>query len=147
MGAMTNALENKLIDHVFRATAYTAPATLYIGLFNTLPNDTGTGGTECTGTNYNRKPVTSGVGTWYSTNGTTSGASSGTNGTTSNVNAITFDAPGAGWGSITGVGIWDAVTAGTLLVYAALTQSKTVNNGDAAPSFASGALSFQIDTD
>ena len=30
--SMSDYLENKLVDHVFRATAYTAPVTQYVGL-------------------------------------------------------------------------------------------------------------------
>lgn len=33
MSAMSNYLENKLIDHTFRGVAYTAPGTVYIALF------------------------------------------------------------------------------------------------------------------
>ena len=36
-------------------------------------------------------------------------------------------------------------TAGNLLIYGNLTTSKTVNNGDAAPSFPAASLQFQID--
>jgi hypothetical protein len=41
--------------------------------------------------------------------------------------------------------VFDASTSGNLLFRTALTVSKTVNNGDAAPSFAAAALTFQID--
>lgn len=37
------------------------------------------------------------------------------------------------------------VTGGNLLYYADLTTSKTINSGDAAPSFAAGALTVQED--
>lgn len=30
MGALSDYLENKILDHVLRATAYTAPATVYV---------------------------------------------------------------------------------------------------------------------
>jgi hypothetical protein len=46
---------------------------------------------------------------------------------------------------ITSWGIYDASTAGNLLWYGNLSVSKTVNNGDAAPSFGIGQLSIQID--
>ena len=72
-------------------------------------------------------------------------ASSGTGGTTSNNAAVTFPAPTANWGSVSYFGIYDASTAGNLLFCAALTTAKTINNGDAAPSFAIGALTIQID--
>lgn len=154
MSAMTDTLENKLVDWFFRAQAIgitgataaagTGPATLYIGLFTANPTDTG-GGTEVTttSTNYARASVTSSLANWAGTQsaGSTT-ASSGTSGTTSNNNAITFNSPNssANWGTITGFGIFDATSAGNLLIYGALSANKTVNVGDAAPSFAAGQL-------
>jgi hypothetical protein len=41
--------------------------------------------------------------------------------------------------------VFDASSSGNLLFRTALTTPKTVNNGDAAPSFAAGALTFTID--
>lgn len=156
MASMTDFLENKLIDFLFRAQALTAiatataaagtgPATLYIALFTTNPTDS-TAGTEVSGGSYARVAVTSSLANWAGTQsaGSTT-ASSGTGGTTSNNNAITFPAPTANWGTITGVGVLDASSSGNLIAFAALTTNKTVNNGDAAPSFAAGALTFQID--
>jgi len=155
MSAMSDFLENKLIDWLMRAQAIgitgataaagTGPATLYVALFTTNPTDAA-GGTEATGGSYARVAVTSSLANWAGTQsaGSTT-ASTGTSGTTSNNNAITFPAPTANWGTITGVGIYDASTAGNLLIWGALSASKTVNNGDAAPSFAAGALQFQID--
>jgi hypothetical protein len=60
---------------------------------------------------------------------------------TTNANAITFAAPTANWGTVTHFGIYDATSAGNLLVWGALTASRVISNGDAAPSFAPGALS------
>jgi len=59
--------------------------------------------------------------------------------------ASSLAAPTANWGMVTHWGIFDAATAGNLLIHAALTTSKMINNGDAAPSFGAGALTFQID--
>lgn len=144
MSAMSDYLESKLIDHILRATAYTAPVTTYVGLLTAAPSDTG-GGTEVTGGSYARVGVTSGTAAWNNTQGNTTGASSGTDGTTENAAAITFPAPTANWGVVTSFGVYDAASGGNLLFYANLTTSKTINNGDAAPSFAAGALSFQVD--
>lgn len=145
MAAMSDYLENKIIDWLFRAQAYSPVATLYVGLLTAAPSDTG-GGTEVTGGSYARVAVTSSLANWAGTQSAGSTvASSGTSGTTSNNNAITFPAPTANWGTITHFGIFDASTTGNLLFWAALTVSKTVNNGDAAPSFAAGALTTQID--
>lgn len=142
--SMSDYLENKLVDHVFRATAYTAPATLYVGLGTAACSDSSVG-TEVTGGSYARVAVTSATTAWKGTHGTTTGASSGTGGTISNASAITFPAPTANWGVVTHFFIADASTAGNLLVCQALTTSKTINNGDAAPSFAADALTFQAD--
>jgi hypothetical protein len=155
MAAFTDFAENKLIDWLFRAQAIgitgataaagTGPATLYVALFTANPTDTG-GGTEVTGGSYARVAVTSSLANWAGTQAAASTvASSGTGGTTSNNGTITYPAPTANWGTVTGVGIFDALTVGNLLIYSALTTSKTVNSGDAAPSFAAGALTFQID--
>ncbi len=145
MAAMTDYLENKVIDWLLRGQTFTPPATLYVALYTTTPTDS-SAGTEVTGGSYARVAVTSSLANWAGTQsaGSTT-ASSGTGGTTSNNAAVTFPSPTANWGTITGFGICDASTAGNLLIYAALTTSKSVNSGDAAPSFAAGALTFQSD--
>lgn len=145
MAAMSDYLENKLIDQIFRGQAFSFPATLHVGLFTANPSDTG-GGTEVTGGSYARVGVTASLANWAGTQsaGSTT-ASSGTGGTTSNNSAITFPAPTANWGTITGFGIFDASSGGNLLFWGALTTNKTVNNGDAAPAFSAAALSIQID--
>lgn len=145
MAAISDYLENKLVDWLLRAQAFTPPATVYIGLFTATPTDAG-GGTEVTGGSYARVAVTSSLANWAGTQAAASTvASTGTSGTTSNNAAITFPAPTAAWGVVTSIGVYDAATAGNLLFYSALTASKTINSGDAAPSFAAAALTFQID--
>lgn len=144
MSAMTDYLENKIIDWLLRATSYTPPATLYVGLLTAAPSDSAAG-TEVSGGSYARVAVTSATTAWNNTQGNTTGASTGGDGTSENAAAITFPAPTANWGTVTHFGIYDAASGGNLLIWAALTTSKTINNGDAAPSFAAGALSFQSD--
>ena len=155
MAAWSDFAENKLIDWFFRAQAIgitgasaaagTGPTTLYVALLTAAPSDTG-GGTEVTGGSYARVAVTSSLANWAGTQGAgTTVASSGTSGTTSNNNAVTFPAPTANWGVITHCAVYDASSAGNLIAWGALGTSKTVNNGDAAPSYAAGALTFQID--
>jgi hypothetical protein len=155
MAHMSDFLENKLLDWLLRAQAIgitgataaagTGLATAYIGLLTVNPSDTG-GGTEVTGGSYARVAVTSSLANWAGTQAAASTtASSGTSGTTSNNAVITFPTPTANWGVVTGIGIYDATTTGNLLFWAPLTASKTVNNGDAAPSFAAAALTIQID--
>ncbi len=157
MAAMSDFLENKLIDWLFRgqaigitgasAAAGTGPTALFVALLTAAPSDTG-GGTEVTGGSYARVSVPSNmtVTGWAGTlaAGSTA-ASSGSSGTTSNNSPVTFPAPTANWGVCTHFGIYDAVTGGNLLIWGALTTPKTVNNLDAAPSFVAAALTFQID--
>ncbi len=155
MAAMTDFLENKLIDFLFRgqalgitgstAAAGTGPTNLYVGLFTALPTDS-TAGTEVAGGSYARviEPCT--LANWAGTQAAASTvASAGNTGTTSNNTVITFPVPTAAWGSVVGLGLFDAATGGNLLLYAALAANKTVNNADPAPSFAAGTFTFQID--
>lgn len=145
MSAKTDYLENKLIDFIFRGQSFVPPATLYVALFTAAPTDAG-GGTEVSGGSYARVGVGASLANWAGTQsaGSTT-ASTGTGGTTSNNGAITFPAPTANWGTVVAFGLFDAASAGNLLAYSSLTTSKTINNGDAAPAFAAGALTFQED--
>ena len=47
-----------------------------------------------------------------------------------NGSAIEWPTASANWGTITHVAIFDALTTGNMLVYAALTTSKTISTGD-----------------
>lgn len=142
--AFTDYFENKIVDDLFRGTAYTPPATHYIGLMTSACTDAAAG-TEVSGGSYARVAVTKGDAAYKGTHASATGASSGTSGTIYNATAVTFPAPTGNWGSVTHWGIWDASTSGNLLVCDDLTTAKTVNNGDAAPSFAIDSLSIQID--
>ena len=145
MAALSNYLENNIIDYVLRGQTFTPPSTLYVGLFTAAPSESG-GGTEVSGGSYARASFASTLVNWAGTQGAgTTTASSGTSGTTSNNTVISFPTPTANWGVITHVALFDASTGGNMVIYGALSTSKTVNNGDSAPSFQAAALSFQID--
>lgn len=143
MSALSDFLESKLIDHVFRGVAYTAPATMYVGLLTAAPTDTG-GGTEVSGGSYARVAVTSNSTNWANTQASGSGASSGTDGTIENLTTITFPTPSGSWGTVLAVGVYDASTGGNLLWYTTLSVSKTISSGDLVD-FPASSLSFQID--
>jgi hypothetical protein len=106
--------------------------------------DAGTAQAEPSGGDYARASVVSSLTNFAGTQsaGSTT-ASSGTGGQTSNNGAITFPPPdGANWGFIWGWAVYDASTAGNCWVWAGLTIPKTVNDGDSAPSFAAGQLTY-----
>lgn len=113
MSAFSNYLENKVLDHVFGGNAYSAPGTLYLALYTSDPGDDNSG-TECSGTSYARQTIAFTV----------------TNDTASNTSAVEFPTAGSSWGTITHVGILDALTSGNLLAHGALTASKVVAQGD-----------------
>lgn len=144
-GALSDYAENKIVDALLRGQALGAPVTGYAALYTACPTDS-TAGTEVTGGSYARVAITSGLAAWAGTQGAgTTVASTGTSGTTSNNGTITFPAPTANWGVVVCWGFLDAATAGNVWIYSPLTISKTINNGDAAPSFAAGAATVQID--
>jgi hypothetical protein len=136
-------LENKLIDHLFRAATFAKPAGLFVALFTAAPSDLG-GGTEVAGGGYARANLAPSDTNWKATQGGTAGASSGAGGLTANAVQILFPAPSANWGTVTHFGIFDAVTGGNLLIWDALTAPRTILNGDPAPSFAIDALQITI---
>lgn len=113
MSAFSDYLENKVLLHVFGASAYSMPSTLYLALYTSDPGDDNSG-TECSGTSYARQTITFSVVT----------------DTASNNAAVEFPTAGSNWGTITHVGILDALTGGNLLAHGALTASKVVNSGD-----------------
>jgi hypothetical protein len=145
--ATSNYTQNHLLDQVFRAQTALAPTSIFVELATSSATAQACG-TEVSGGSYARPSITSSLANWAGTQGagTTSASSnsSGSSGTTSNNNAITFAAPTANWGTITNFCLMDAISGGNELVYAPLTTPKTVNNGDAAPSFAAGALTITL---
>ena len=145
-GPMSDYLENKLTDVIFRGQAFTFPATLYFGMSTTACTDASFG-TEAAYAGYARTGVTASLANFAGTQSAGSTvASSGTSGTTSNNAAITIGGlPTSGPTVVTHFFIADAVTAGNLLFCNALTVSKTINNGDAAPVFPIAAFTHQID--
>ncbi len=120
MAAMSDDLENKLINHIFRNTDYTRPANIYLALFTAAPSDSG-GGTEVSGGSYARQAVATGA---------SSGWDAASGGATANTGVVTFPTATADWGTITHVGVFDASTSGNLMFHGALSSNKTVSNGD-----------------
>lgn len=117
MATISTYLADKLLDHSFGGSAYTQP-TVYIGLYTTTPTmPAGTGGTEVSGSAYARVAIASDM----------AAASAGSK---SNSTLIGFVAATGSWGTVAGVGLFDAITAGNLLSAGALATSKVIGTGD-----------------
>lgn len=114
MAAMSNYLENALINATLRNTGYTTPTTVYVGLYTTDPTDANTG-TEVSGGSYARQSSTFGA------------PSDGASTTSADV---TFPTCTENWGTVTHFGILDASTSGNLLYHGALNNSKNIQTGD-----------------
>ena len=111
---MSNYLENALINGTLRATSYTAPTTVYVALYTSDPTDADTG-TEVSGGSYARQSVT---------------FAAPSNGVSTNSADITFPTATAAQGTVTHIGIRDALTSGNLLYHTPLDASKTIDLGD-----------------
>lgn len=127
MAAISNYLENALINGTLRATSYTAPSTVYVALFTSDPTDAGSG-TECSGASYARQSAT---------------FAAPSNGASTTSADVQFPQAGGSWGTITHFGIFDASSAGNLLYHGALTVSKTIDTGDVFK-IAAGSLTVTL---
>lgn len=105
--SFTNDLETRALQWAF------ATGSTYVGLFTAAPSDAG-GGTEVSGGSYARQAVTLSVSGNLATNGA----------------AVEWPTATADWGTVTHLAVFDALTSGNMLVYAALTASKTISTGD-----------------
>ena len=112
MAQMSNYLESKLIDHVFRNTAFTTPGIVHVALYSTDPTDADIG-TELTGDGYARIAVSMGA---------------DTDGVSLNDAEVLFAAATADWTAISHIGIRDEAAVGNLLMHKALTAPVTVLN-------------------
>ena len=108
MSAMSNYLENKVLDYVLRDTADWAPTAVYLALHTADPAEDGSGA-EVSGGSYARQAITF-------------NAAHATNGTIDNSSAEEFtNMPAC---TVSHIGIWDASSSGNLLFYGAVTASK-----------------------
>lgn len=145
MSDLTNYAENKIIDALLRGQAIGTPGNWYFALLTAAVDAEAGTLTEVSGGSYARVSVAAALASFAGTQSAGStAASSGTGGQTSNNAAITFPAPTANWGQVTHMALMDASTGGNAWIVRALAAPKTINNGDAAPSFAIGSFTFTL---
>lgn len=127
MAAMSNYLENALLNAVLRNTSYTSPSTVFVALYTDNPGEGGTG-TEVSGGSYARVAGTFGA---------------PSDGVSVNSSAIEFAQATGSWGTVSHMALYDAITSGNMLFYGSLTTSKAIESGDIFK-FASGQLSVTL---
>ena len=129
-GSLSDYSENKVLELLVGKTAFATP-TAWLALFTVAPTDAG-GGTEATGGSYAREQ--------------TAGAdwAAAASGAITNANAIAFPTATANWGTVVAAALFDAATAGNMLIWGDLTVSKAVNTDDTL-SFPAGAIDFTLD--
>jgi len=128
MAELSNYLENKILDHVLRNTSYTSPTTVYVGLYTSDPADDNSG-TEVSGGSYARQILS---------------VTTATAGIVTSSADVTFPQATAQWGTISHIGLLDALSAGNLLMHTALTTSRDVEVGDVLK-IATGSLTASLD--
>mgnify|MGYP003627572654 CR=1 FL=1 len=111
--SFTDTFETRVLTWVFTASSATRPTAWFVALYTAAPNDAG-GGTEVSGAGYVRKAAT------FTVSGDTA----------SNSGAIEYPTATGNYGTVSHVGIFDALSGGNLIAYAALTVSKTISTGD-----------------
>ena len=136
MGSFSDDLEDKVLDHVFGGSDYSRLATVHVGLWTSALSDSdgGSAAGEVSGGSYARVAVTNNATNWPAASG----------GAKANGTVITFPTATGSWGTVTYFAILSAATAGDILGWAILTQSKAIGSGDTA-SFAVGDLDITLD--
>lgn len=132
MGAMSNFLEEKILNMVFRNVAYTRPSAVYLALYTSDPTETDTG-TEVSGGGYQRQLITFAAPTQV-----------GTEARITNSADIQFPIATAGWGTITHIGIRSAATGGDLLYYGPVSNPRSILANDQIK-FLAGELTLGLD--
>ena len=129
MAALSNYLEEKLLDHVFRQISYTGPSAIYVGLFTDDPGDDNSGN-ELYGDGYERTQVKFEPGA--------------TVGTIANSADVVFPPATANWPTVTHVALFDNKITGNQLVHAQLTNPVDIAANDSLL-ISAGSLTIVLD--
>lgn len=139
MSPLSNYADTQLNKLLFGATAFSPPATIYVGLSTTTPAADGTGVTEPSALNgYARVAVTNDGSHWHPL-----GSQPATGQEQANLLAIAFPLATGDWGVCTYAVLYDQAAAGNFLAFAQLTNAQHPIIGD-TPSFAIDALTITL---
>jgi hypothetical protein len=113
IGPLSTYLENSLINHLLRNTSFASPSPVYVALYTVSPTET-RAGIEVSGNGYARQTAAFTVSGSYA----------------SNTSLLTFPEATGNWGTVIGVGIMDASTAGNMLFWGDIDNATTINAGE-----------------
>lgn len=132
MSALSNDIEQALLNHMFRNIAFTSPTTAYVALYTSDPTDANTGA-EVADSAYARQaaafdaPVVSGAGYQVANSGT-----------------IQFPAIADAEVTVTHFAAFTAATGGTMMMHGTLDSSRILKVSDVV-SFSAGSLTFSLE--
>lgn len=139
MSALSDHLEQDLLDAIFNEQAFTSPST-WVSLYTDSPGDDDSG-TEVSGGSYARQRV-------YENGGGTPdwdlAAVDGIGYLVDNSDDITFPTATVAWGTVTHFAVHDAVSGGNLLYHGVLDSSQVVGIGGIFK-FLTGDLNLRLE--
>lgn len=153
-GSKSNYLSKKVLDHILGNSAYTAPTTVYVGLWKSLSaaltdasSGSATGEVSASGTAYGRVAISNNATNWPNASGSTTALKQ-------NGLSIAWATATAAWTepatptspaeTISQFALLDASSSGNILFWGSLTTPKAIGAGDTA-SFSAGALTITED--
>lgn len=139
MAALSDFLEDAMLDSIFNGIAFTTPDT-WVSLYTSDPGDDDSGA-EVSGGSYARERIyANGGGTpdWNTT------VVDGIGHLVDNSDDITFTTATVAWGTVTHFGIHDAITGGNLLFHGVLDASQVVGIGGIFK-FLTGDLNLRLE--
>lgn len=139
-GSKSNYLETSVLNYwLGKSFTSTAPATVYVRLYNSTVSDAADAATDrCAGSTYADVAVTNSSANW--TNSTAGGSKT-------NKTVISFTtAAGTDWGTIQSFAILDtnSTTTGNVLYWGDLTASQAISSGNVVR-FSTGAITITED--
>ena len=131
--AATNYARNKILDYNFGSTAYSVPASFFMGLSTTTISVTGSNATEPSGAAYARVEISNDKTNWtYASSGCLLNSAS-----------VVFTESSGSWGTVTNIFLSDTLTSGSIWFYEALPSSKVVQTNTIV-SFSASSIAMTL---
>jgi len=115
-GSISNYLENAVLNHILKNTAYSQPTNIYVALSTTDAGEDGSTISEPSGNNYARALCN----VW----------DTASNRQIKNTNQVTFNTATGSWGNILYWALFDSLSGGNMLAYGSFNTGKNIENGN-----------------